>query len=1096
MPSNSNIPFIDLTDTLNTQRLRVNRLIDSIGNVSSLTTTADNITQAIIEHDAELGPISSGDMGTTANTVSEAIAELDGRLDSINTTELLSPRATLSDSAATNIVRGNLQVDTDLHVGGNTTNTGSVTIDGLLTSRANVVIGNSAGDQLYVNSSINTNVVPYTDSAFSLGSASKQWKDLHVNGYGYIDDIRSDNIVVSNDVSVSNNVTVSNDLEVQGISNLDSTNVAGDLDVTGSFTTITTDGLTEGSNQYFTTARARASFSEGTGIDITSGVVSLIDSTAGAVLAINGTSNEIDVSRSNGTVTVGLPNDVTIGNNLTVSNDLNVTGGFTVSGTFTVTGEQRTAAQYIQLLDGTSVAPSQDAGITVDRGTSDSAVFQWNETGDYWEAGTTASRKQIARQFDSAAFTNIQQTGSGALRLPAGTTAERPSAAQGQIRYNQTTTSFEGYNGTSWGSLGGLIDVDQDTKIIAERASGTDSDTLQFQTGGVLRATLNSTALDITTDSGITVGTTRLFDGGIEDTGTLSVNSPADITGNLDVTGNITVSGTVDGRDIATDGTKLDGIEANAKDDQTITAGTGLTGGGTGDVTISLESTLNNVTDMVVTGDFTVDATGDIILDAQGQDIYFKNGTGGDTWTWNVPTNGIGSFVTPGSFSWEIAGDYNMMATSNAFVMYGANGSIGADSTGQRLYFDIQPSYQRVTASDDFELQTDDGHIELKTSGTDKNITLDATGNIILDVDSSNILFKNGGGLDTWTWTLNDDATGSFTSPDYFTLEGVGGLELKSSYLFGGDNSLKLTSYASIYADGNSFVVTGDSDLQYLRFYGFDGVGNAQEIQATDGLRIEANEDIFIGNAQNINAKASGSGGNIVIEAYTSHPSIGTDGLISLYGETGVNIRADNGEINMQDPSTGGEINFSLGSSQQQINAYGELYISSTNSSRIRFYSADEIYLDAFEDIILDAKTGIIDLYHDGAQDVRFDVATTDTLKLYTGTSTLNSTFEGDDLTVQGDVTSLSDIRTKENVETVENGLDLVSQLRGVWYNKIGEEDRKVGVVAQEVEEVLPEVVKTDTEGMKSVDYSKMVGVLIEAIKELKSEIDQLKAGE
>jgi len=55
----------------------------------------------------------------------------------------------------------------------------------------------------------------------------------------------------------------------------------------------------------------------------------------------------------------------------------------------------------------------------------------------------------------------------------------------------------------------------------------------------------------------------------------------------VDVTGNVNVSGTVDGRDVATDGTKLDGIEANAKNDQTITAGSGLSGGGTGDVTLS-----------------------------------------------------------------------------------------------------------------------------------------------------------------------------------------------------------------------------------------------------------------------------------------------------------------------------------------------------------------------------------------------------------------------------------------------------------------------------------------------------------------------------
>ena len=55
----------------------------------------------------------------------------------------------------------------------------------------------------------------------------------------------------------------------------------------------------------------------------------------------------------------------------------------------------------------------------------------------------------------------------------------------------------------------------------------------------------------------------------------------------LEVSGNIAVSGTVDGRDVSVDGTKLDGIESNAKDDQTITAGSGLTGGGTGDVTLN-----------------------------------------------------------------------------------------------------------------------------------------------------------------------------------------------------------------------------------------------------------------------------------------------------------------------------------------------------------------------------------------------------------------------------------------------------------------------------------------------------------------------------
>lgn len=61
-----------------------------------------------------------------------------------------------------------------------------------------------------------------------------------------------------------------------------------------------------------------------------------------------------------------------------------------------------------------------------------------------------------------------------------------------------------------------------------------------------------------------------------------------DFGSGIDVTGNITVTGTVDGRNVATDGSKLDGIEAGATADQTITAGTGLTGGGTGNVTLSV----------------------------------------------------------------------------------------------------------------------------------------------------------------------------------------------------------------------------------------------------------------------------------------------------------------------------------------------------------------------------------------------------------------------------------------------------------------------------------------------------------------------------
>lgn len=89
-----------------------------------------------------------------------------------------------------------------------------------------------------------------------------------------------------------------------------------------------------------------------------------------------------------------------------------------------------------------------------------------------------------------------------------------------------------------------------------------------------------------------------------------------------------------------------------------------------------------------------------------------------------------------------------------------------------------------------------------------------------------------------------------------------------------------------------------------------------------------------------------------------------------------------------------------------------------------------------------------------------------------------------------GDVTAYSDERLKSDIVTIPNALDTVSQLRGVNYIKDGK--ASTGVIAQEVEKVMPEVV-LDGE-YKSVAYGNMMGVMIEAIKELKAENEALKA--
>jgi hypothetical protein len=91
-----------------------------------------------------------------------------------------------------------------------------------------------------------------------------------------------------------------------------------------------------------------------------------------------------------------------------------------------------------------------------------------------------------------------------------------------------------------------------------------------------------------------------------------------------------------------------------------------------------------------------------------------------------------------------------------------------------------------------------------------------------------------------------------------------------------------------------------------------------------------------------------------------------------------------------------------------------------------------------------------------------------------------------------GSFSATSDQRLKENVETIYNALNTVEQLRGVTFTWKSNQINSLGVIAQEVEKVLPEVI-TEADGLKHVSYGNIVGVLIEAIKELNQKVQQLE---
>jgi hypothetical protein len=95
--------------------------------------------------------------------------------------------------------------------------------------------------------------------------------------------------------------------------------------------------------------------------------------------------------------------------------------------------------------------------------------------------------------------------------------------------------------------------------------------------------------------------------------------------------------------------------------------------------------------------------------------------------------------------------------------------------------------------------------------------------------------------------------------------------------------------------------------------------------------------------------------------------------------------------------------------------------------------------------------------------------------------------------TAAGTLTSNSDSRLKTNVSTIENALEKALALRGVMYDRISNGKREMGMIAQEVEAIIPELVVTDENGIKSLAYANTVALLIEAIKEQQQQINELK---
>ena len=402
-----------------------------------------------------------------------------------------------------------------------------------------------------------------------------------------------------------------------------------------------------------------------------------------------------------------------------------------------------------------------------------------------------------------------------------------------------------------------------------------------------------------------------------------------------------------------------------------------------------------------------------------------------------------------------------------------------------------------------------------------------ATGLIGLSALQTDLVYDTspqlGGNLDANGYDINVDSNDYLNFGSFLSIQATSGgyarittstsanaFELKGDYLVftsvtGNEDYLKCTYNGSVklYYDNSAKFETSSSGVTIsgtATATSFSGSGanltnlpfpsNGGNISTGSSISFADNADLKFGTAEDLIISHENVGGEEFNRFYTintmvtrfqgnyefGHTSGGSGGDVTFKGAS-CNVVWDRSD-NALEFADDAKATFGAGSDLQiyhdgtnsfvKDNGSGDLILD-TNGDSVRITNTSN-----GETMARFQKNNKVELYYDNA----IKLATTST-----------------GITVTGDVNSTSDIRAKKNIETIEGALEKVSLLRGVtfdWDNDV--EERATGVIAQDVEKVLPEAVRDNAEtGFKSVAYGNMVGLLVEAIKEQQTQIDELK---
>ena len=389
-----------------------------------------------------------------------------------------------------------------------------------------------------------------------------------------------------------------------------------------------------------------------------------------------------------------------------------------------------------------------------------------------------------------------------------------------------------------------------------------------------------------------------------------------------------------------------------------------------------------------------------------------------------------------------------------------AGGDMSISGGNLRIY-GAQPGvhFTDTDNNDDFLIYNNNGILKIydATDGADR-----------FSVNSSGVVNVNGNldvgaGIDV---TGNITVSGTVDGVDIAALNTtVGNLSLSGSVLANGttattqsagDNSTKVATTAYTDTAISNLVDSSPAALNTLNELASalnDDPNFATTVNNNIAAKMPTGGGTFVGDVTFDSATA---GRDITFDR--SHDKLKfADNAVAAFGDSSdLQIYHDGSDTYIDEGGTGG------------------LYI---KSSYLGLRSSGGEILANF------AEDGAVELYHDNSNK-KFETTST-------GVSVTGA------LVASGDVTAFSDQTLKKDITTINDALGLCGKLRGVSYKWIKDDKPSIGVIAQEIEQHIPEIVSTtqlDGKDVKSVDYGKIVGVLINAVNELKAELDEYKA--